>query len=165
MRKNGNLTPENVHSKIEATRDLDYIEPIHYCYPLGEAWVDGPSLEGGKSMTEFDATKFSKPLAELFPSGKFVLKKVVKKFEYKDGEKTGKVQGYDYTVVDIGTYDVLTVRVPSLTPLIDPADLEKSGKFPLVRFSEDAVAKPVNAQYGRVNATITASSISFEKQQ
>lgn len=114
-------------------------------------------------MTEFDATKFLKPLKELSPGG-FVLKKVTKKYEYKGGEKTNKVLGYDYTVVDVSTYDVLTVRVPGLTPLIDPAELEKSGKFPLVKFSEDAVAKPVTAQYGRVQATITASSISFDKQ-
>ncbi len=91
------------------------------------------------------------------------MKKVAKKFEYKGGEKTDKVLGFDYTVVETNTFDTLMVRVPSLTPLIDPAELEKSGKFPQVKFSEDAVAKPVTAQYGRVNATITASSICFEK--
>lgn len=52
-------------------------------------------------MTEFNATRFSKSLAELFPSGKYVLKQVKKKFEYKDGKPTDKVSGYDYTVAEI----------------------------------------------------------------
>jgi len=56
-------------------------------------------------MTDFDATKFSKSLAELFPAGKFVLKKVAKKYEYKGGEKTDKVLGFDYTVVETNTFD------------------------------------------------------------
>lgn len=114
-------------------------------------------------MSVFPVKKFEKTLTELFPSGKFVLKEVAKKFEYKDGKKTDRVLGYDYTVAEISTFDVLTVRVPG-TPLIDPAELEKSGKLPLVKFSEDAVAKPVAVEYGRIKATITASSISFDKQ-
>lgn len=115
-------------------------------------------------MTEFEAGKFSRYLGELYPGGRYVLKEVVKKFEYKDGKMTDKVAGYDYTVAEISTYDNLTVRVPGLTHLIDPTDLRKSGKLPLVKFSEDAVAKPVKLEYGRIKATITASSISFDKQ-
>ena len=115
-------------------------------------------------MTEINATKFSKLLTELYPTGRYVLKEVAKKFEYKDGKMTDKVAGYDYTVAEISTYDNLTVRVAGLTPLIDPAELEKSGKHPPVKFSEDAVAKPVKLEYGRIKATITASSISFDKQ-
>lgn len=115
-------------------------------------------------MTGFDAKMFSKLLTELYHGGRYVLKDVAKKYEYKDEKRTDKVAGYDYTVVETSTYDTLTVRVANLTPLIEPEELEKSGKHPLVKFSEDAVAKPVKLEYGRIRVTITASSISFDKQ-
>lgn len=111
-------------------------------------------------MTTLKSAKFARPLTD-FLVGSTVLKEVQKKFQYEDGKRTDKLDGYDYTVVDMVTLDEYTVRVPGSVPIVDPRDLEKLSPKPEVQFSEDALVKPVKIEYGKVLATITASSVSF----
>lgn len=111
-------------------------------------------------MTTLKSAKFARPLTD-FLAGPTVLKEVQKKFRYEEGQRTDKLDGYDYTVVDMVTLDEYTVRVPGSVSIIDPRDLETLSPKPEVQISEDALVKPVKIEYGKVLATITASSISF----
>ena len=111
-------------------------------------------------MTTLKSTKFARPLVELLV-GSTVLKDVEKKYQFEDGKRTDKIDGYDYTDVDMATLDEYTVRVSGPGPIIDTKDLEKMSPRPEVQFSDDALVKPVKIEYGKVMATITASSISF----
>lgn len=137
-----------------------FIVLIHSCPPPGDAQVESPPLRGSETMTTLKSTKFARPLAELLV-GSTVLKDVEKKYQFEDGKRTDKIDGYDYTVVDMATLDEYTVRVSGPGPIIDPKDLEKMSPRPEVQFSDDALVKPVKIEYGKVMATITASSISF----
>lgn len=111
-------------------------------------------------MTTLKSAKFARPLTD-FLMGPTVLKEVQKKFQYEDGKRTDKLDGYDYTVVDMVTLEEYTVRVPGPAPIIDPRDLEALSPKPEVKLSEDALVKPIKMEYGKVMASITASSISF----
>lgn len=79
----------------------------------------------------------------IFKSNIFIVLRIDPFYEYADGKKTDRLEGYKYEVVDTANFDRLKVKVKGQsTPLMSDEQLQElreSGRKVLVEFINGAV--------------------------
>lgn len=101
-------------------------------------------------------------LEDILPSEKFVLKEVRKVFVYENNQKTDRVWGYRYKLVDPIKFETFEVKVEQREPIVSAQMLEESDK--LWVSLEGAVIKPYKMAYPFVDYTIVAQKINLLKE-
>ena len=97
------------------------------------------------------------PLEAILPCRDFYLKNISKIFEYVDRNKTDKVIGYCYTVINVGNLEECKVKVKSLIPLISEKELDAAENYVRVHFIGAKVRYYV--LNNRLGASITADDV------
>lgn len=126
-------------------------------------------MEGGFVMTILANRKI--PFEAIFRDGTFILVDTAPEYEYVDNQKTDKVIGIKYGVVDTMNFDKITVKVRGqkkpLMPLEKLLELRESGEKVLVEFINgvDRLYIRRNGNIQTVEDSFSAENISLIKQE
>ena len=105
------------------------------------------------------------PFEVIFKDGTFLLISIHEDYEYENNQKTDRLAGYRYEVVDTETFDKIRVKVKGQTnPLMTQehlAELRKSGEKVIVEFLNgvDKLYNRRNGQNWSVEDSFSADDI------
>lgn len=111
------------------------------------------------------------PFEVIFRDGTFILVGIAPEYEYVDNQRTDKVIGFKYEVVDTMNFDKITVKVRGqkkpLMPLEKLLELRESGEKVLVEFINGADKLYIrrNGNIQTVEDSFSAEDINIIKQE
>lgn len=107
-------------------------------------------------------TKLNIPLNVITEGANLILLEVVPYYAYVDGKKTDTLKGYRYTVVEDETFEKLSIKIESATPIVSSEQLASAKSHVLVTFDK-AFAKPYRTNSGDFELSISASNMLIVK--
>ena len=107
-------------------------------------------------------------LNSLFPIPKFLVLEVTPRYNYDNGVKTDVVEGYNYDVINLGSYDTMRVFIEGANaPLIENDKLQnmrESGKQLFVEFDNARIRVYYNSKTRQLADSIKADAIRVVKE-
>lgn len=96
------------------------------------------------------------------PDPTYVLKRVTPKYVYEDGNRTEKLEGYSYRVVNCSSYDTFTITVNHKKPVISQEALQEAaedGKTVIVEVTGATVTPYLSTRTQSIEDSIKATDI------
>lgn len=102
------------------------------------------------------------PLSDYMDESVFYLNSMIPRYLYTDGKRTEEIQGYVYTVTNIGSFEQVHIFVPGSKPVIEPdrlLELQEKGEKKFVEFEEALLRPYYNERTRSLEDSIRAKSV------
>lgn len=106
--------------------------------------------------------RLSISLEDILPSNRFILREVNPVFIYENKQRTDKIWGYKYKLVDTQVFEIFEVKVESKTPLVTQQTIDNSD--PIWVALDSAIVKPNKIEFGKAQCSVTAQNITILKE-
>ncbi len=106
------------------------------------------------------------PLRHFIPTPEFIVKDVAPRYNYVDGKRTDSIIGHSYRLVNVESYDLITVLVEGTKPVITVDDLRtinEAGEKVVVEISGATVTPYYSVRTKSVEDSIKATGIKIIK--